>query len=71
MKRKALMILCSILVMAWLSGCATHGAPQEVPYRLSPQGTVIWEDEFEFMPPPPDWKLLRVEVGRMISILDL
>jgi hypothetical protein len=33
------------------------------PYRLSQQGTVIWEDEFEFLPPPPDWKLLRVETG--------
>jgi hypothetical protein len=34
---------------------------KKVPYKLSPQGTVIWQDEFEFMPPPPDWKLLIVE----------
>jgi len=63
MKRKALTILCLMLVMAWLAGCATTEPPKKVPYRLSPQGTVIWEDEFEFVPPPPDWKLLRVEVG--------
>lgn len=62
MSRKGLMILCSILVVAWLSGCATM-EPTKKPYKLSPQGMVIWEDEFEFLPPPPDWKLLRVEAG--------
>jgi hypothetical protein len=61
MKRKGLMILfCSILMM-WLSGCAMTGPSKPVPYKLSAQGTVIWEDEFEFSPPPPNWKLLRVE----------
>jgi hypothetical protein len=63
MKRKGFMILCSMLVVAWLSGCATMETSKKVPYRLSPQGMVIWEDEFEFKPPPPDWKLLRVEAG--------
>ena len=63
MKRKILMILCSVLLMVWLAGCAMMESPKKVPYRLTPQGAVIWEDEFEFMPPPPDWKLLRVEVG--------
>jgi len=62
MKRKELTILCLVLVVAWLSGCATTETTQK-PYRLSQQGTVIWEDEFEFMPPPPDWKLLRVEAS--------
>jgi len=38
-----------------------------VPYKLTSQGTVIWEDEFEFMPPPPDWKLLRPEEGGDIN----
>jgi len=45
------------------SGCATPQSPGKVPYKLTPQGIVIWEDEFEFLPPPPDWKLLRVEMG--------
>jgi hypothetical protein len=62
MRKKMLMILCLVLVVAWLSGCATTETTKK-PYRLSQQGTVIWEDEFEFLPPPPDWKLLRVETG--------
>ena len=62
MRNKMLMILCLVLVVAWLSGCATTETTKK-PYRLSQQGTVIWEDEFEFLPPPPDWKLLRVETG--------
>jgi hypothetical protein len=67
MKRKGLLILCSVLIVVWFSGCATIGTSKEVPYKLSPQGTVIWEDEFEFIPPPPDWKLLRVEEGGDIN----
>jgi len=62
MKRKGLSILCLVLVVAWLSGCATTETTKK-PYKLSQQGTVIWEDEFEFLPPPPGWKLLRVEAG--------
>jgi len=62
MRKKILMILCLVLVVAWLSGCATTETTKK-PYKLTQQGTVIWEDEFEFLPPPPDWKLLRVETG--------
>lgn len=61
MKKKWFMFICVVLVLAWLSGCATVGTSKKVPYKLSPQGTVIWQDEFEFTPPPPDWKLLIVE----------
>jgi len=54
------MILSLIMVLAWLSGCATtQKAPK--PYKLSAQGTAIWADEFEFAPPPPDWKVLMPE----------
>ena len=63
MRRKGLMILSWVIFLAWLSGCASTQTSKKVPYRLTPQGTVIWEDEFEFMPPPPNWKLLRVEAG--------
>jgi len=63
MKKRWGAIICAVLVLAWLSGCATVETSKKVPYKLSPQGTVIWEDEFEFLPPPPDWKLLRVETG--------
>jgi len=63
MIRKGSMILCALLAVAWFSGCATMEASKEKPYRMTPQGMVVWEDEFEFKPPPPDWKVLRVESG--------
>lgn len=57
--------LCLSLIPVLLSGCAmmrgSSQASQPVPYRLTPEGFVIWDDEYEFLPPPPDWKLLRVE----------
>jgi len=49
---------CSVVL--WMCDESADGSET---LRLSPQGTVIWEDEFEFLPPPPDWKLLRVETG--------
>jgi len=61
MKKRILTALSLVLVLAWVSGCATSGPSRPVPYKLTPQGMVIWEDEYEFLPPPPDWKLLRVE----------
>jgi hypothetical protein len=61
MKKRWFVVICVVWVLAWLSGCATVETSKKVPYKLSPQGTVIWQDEFEFMPPPPDWKLLIVE----------
>jgi hypothetical protein len=67
MKKKILTILCALLAMAWLSGCATTQTTQK-PYRVSPQGTVIWEDEFEFAIPPLGWKLLIPEEGGDINI---
>lgn len=64
MRRKSLLFLIMCLITGWLAGCAMLQTEKKVvPYRLTPQGTVIWEDEFEFLPPPPDWKLLRVETG--------
>jgi len=66
MKRNAFLVLCMMLVGMWLSACATTQTAQK-PYRISPQGTVIWEDEFEFTPPPPGWKLLRPEGGGDIN----
>jgi hypothetical protein len=37
------------------------------PYRISPQGTVIYEEEFEFSPPPLGWKMLLPETGGDIN----
>jgi hypothetical protein len=67
MKKKIVTLLCAAWVVAWLSGCATTQTTQK-PYRISPQGTVIWEDELEFTPPPLGWKLLLPEEGGDISI---
>jgi hypothetical protein len=61
MNKKMLMMLCIMWVGVWLSGCAALEPAKPPPYKLSSTGTVIWEDEFEFMPPSPDWKLLRGE----------
>ena len=66
MKKKILTILCVVLLVVWLSGCATTQTTQK-PYRISPQGTVIWEEELEFAPPPLGWKLLIPEEGGDIS----
>lgn len=66
MKKKAFLILCVMLCGIWFSGCAMREKVQK-PYTLSPQGTVIWENEFEFAPPPPEWKILRVETGGDIN----
>jgi hypothetical protein len=67
MKKKISMILLALVVMVWLSGCATTQTTQK-PYRLSPQGTLIWEDELEFAAPPLGWKLLIPEEGGDINI---
>ena len=67
MRHKGLMILSVMLILVWISGCATTQTGPK-PYKMSAQGTVIWEDEFEFPPPPPEWKLLIPEEGGDINI---
>jgi len=62
MRRDVLLLLCSLLVVMMFSACATMETTQK-PYKFSQQGTVIWNDEFEFKPPPSEWKIIQVEVG--------
>jgi len=62
MRRHIEMLLCLALAGVILSACATSQTTQK-PYKFSPQGTVIWNDEFEFKSPPPEWKVIQVEVG--------
>ncbi len=63
MKKKWFLILIAVMVLGlWLSGCATTETKKR-PYRMSQQGTLIWDDEFEFNLPPPGWKIVEVEVG--------
>jgi hypothetical protein len=63
MKRKGLTIVSILLALVWLSGCATTTDKSKKPYRLSERGTLIWNDEYEFMVPPHGWKVVQVESG--------
>lgn len=58
MKRFAL-LMAALLVLA---GCAA-GAPkkEDCPYRTTPEGTVIWQEEYSFVPPGQGWELVRLE----------
>ena len=60
MKMKWFKVLCLMGITAWFAGCATMEA-KKPPYELTTKGTVIYEQEFEFTPPPPGWKLVKVE----------
>lgn len=59
------------LVMATTLGCAaaapTLTEEQPRPYRLTEQGRVVWEEEFEFEPPSGEWRLMQVEAGDEFS----
>jgi hypothetical protein len=62
MKRHIGVLLCFVWMSIMVSACATPETAQK-PYKLSQQGTVIWNDEFEFKPPPSEWRVIQVEVG--------
>jgi len=62
MRRHIGMLLCFAWMGMMVSACAAPGTVQK-PYRFSQQGTIIWQDEFEFKPPPSNWKVIQVEVG--------
>jgi len=62
MRRHLWMIVSLVLVTMALSACASMETTQK-PYKFSQQGTVIWNDEFEFKPPPLEWKVIQVESG--------
>jgi len=62
MRRHIGMLLCFVWTGMMVSACAAPGTGQK-PYTFSQQGTIIWQDEFEFKPPPSNWKVIQVEVG--------
>src|SRR4030043_1808955 len=62
MRRHLMMVLYFVLVTVILSACASMETAQK-PYKFSQQGTVIWDDDFEFEPPPQEWKIIQVESG--------
>jgi hypothetical protein len=63
MSWKCLWMLCGLLVVGWaLSGCATAQKKSPLVWS-STSGMAVYKDEFEFTPPPPEWKLVQVEAG--------
>ncbi len=54
-----------VLTAALLTGCAVVAGHTQTSllYRHTPEGTVVWGEEFEFDPPPNDWNLVRVKEG--------
>jgi hypothetical protein len=62
MRRYTRLILIFVLVTMTLSACTTMDTTQK-PYKFTQQGMMIWDDEFEFKPPPAGWKLVQVESG--------
>jgi len=55
-----------VLLIALTAGCAAvprAGDQQAPPYRHAPDGSVIWGEEFQFDPPPNEWRLMQVDTG--------
>lgn len=50
-----------LLVLALLAGCTATRHPAD-PFAgmRSERGTVVWQDEYEFSPPPSPWQLLML-----------
>jgi hypothetical protein len=63
MKRKVMIMRWSLpILLCFLSGCATMGTgTSQKPTEVTPRGTVIYKGEFEFVRPPPEWKLFWPE----------
>lgn len=51
-----------LLPLLFLVACTPPATPTDPLADLrSDKGTVIWEGEYEFTPPPPPWKLLKLD----------
>lgn len=53
-------LICLFLLFSLIGGCATPGSTPK-PYQVSPQGTVIYGEEYEFILPPQGWSLFWPE----------
>ena len=63
MKTRPLFILIVMLTLGMVSGCALTQEAKKAPLRWSGQDTAVYDEEFEFTPPPPAWNLVQVESG--------
>ncbi len=65
MEMKCIMRLFSLIcVVSLLAGCAARTTPREALSRnvmtdITPRGTIIFNGEYEFTPPPAPWEMLR------------
>ncbi len=58
--RPAFLLLTSLLLT--LPGCLAAGRPESPHhYRITPEGTVVWGEEYTFSPPGQGWQLLPLE----------
>jgi len=62
--KRTLLLVHLFCVFFSLVGCAARVAPLkqvslDAPLHVTPQGTAIFNDEYEFMPPPSEWEMLR------------
>jgi len=61
MKTREWLILClAVVISVGLLSCATT---KKGPLQWGPAGQAIYDGEFEFANPPPEWKLVLVESG--------
>jgi hypothetical protein len=61
MKTKGMKMLWSLFILLFfLSGCATTGTSKK-PYEVTSGRMMIYQGEFEFVLPPPGWKLFWPE----------
>jgi hypothetical protein len=60
MRKTCLALLCLMLA---LSGCAIFEKPKKSLLERTAGGNAVYDGEFEFMSPPPEWKLVEVESG--------
>jgi hypothetical protein len=57
--KRSLMICCLLVFCIALSGCAALSpGSHKPPYEITPQKTVLFKGEFEFMIPPAGWKMV-------------
>ena len=55
-------ILLPILALVLLvPGCAQHRAPTAPPLERNPDGSVVWQQEYRFAPPPAPWQLINLD----------
>jgi hypothetical protein len=54
--------IAPLLLAVLLAGCATVAPRQTTsPYRVTATGDIVWEGEYQFSPPPKEWRLIPLD----------